>query len=198
MGGVEQHRESWSFVALGDVQAVARFAFHQGHSGTAGVRFGLKLPTGSIDERNAAGDVAERTLQPGTGSADALLGLYYHGRFGGTGWFVQGTWQQSVHDRAEFRPGQQLSADVGFNHPLAPDWSLLLQLNVQHKSRDSGANAEPADSGGRYAFVSPGISYRVTRNAQIYGFLQKPIYQHVNGTQLTADWSAALGASVQF
>jgi len=28
--------------------------------------------------------------------------------------------------------------------------------------------------------------------------LQKPIYQNVNGTQLTADWSAAAGISKQF
>ncbi len=32
----------------------------------------------------------------------------------------------------------------------------------------------------------------------MYSFVQKPIYQHVNGTQLTADWSAAVGISTQF
>jgi hypothetical protein len=28
---------------------------------------------------------------------------------------------------------------------------------------------------------------------QLYGFVQLPLYQYVNGTQLTADWSAVAG-----
>lgn len=198
MGETEQHAESWKFSGVGDAQVLGRYAFYQGAEGEAGVRFGLKLPTGDIDRKNGDGEEAERSLQPGTGSTDALLGLYYHGRFSGAGWFVQGMWQQTVHERDDYRPGRQLSADIGLNYAFAPDWSLLLQLNVQHKGRDSGANAESADSGGDYVFLSPGISYRVTRDTQIYAFFQQPLYQHVNGTQLTADWSAALGASFQF
>lgn len=198
MGGVEPERESWNFNKLGDLQVVGRYAFHRSMDGDAGVRFGLKLPTGSKTEKNHAGEKAERSLQPGTGSTDVLLGLYYHGRFSGAGWFVQGMWQQSIHEHDDFRPGRQLSADVGLNYAFAPDWSLLLQLNLQHKGRDSGADAESADSGGRYAFLSPGISYRATRDVQLYAFLQQPLYQRVNGTQLTSDWSAALGMSMQF
>lgn len=198
LGGVEPEHESWHFSELGDIQAVGRYSFYQSGTGDAGVRFGLKLPTGSTGQKNGAGEKAERSLQPGTGSTDALLGLYYHGRFSGAGWFVQGMWQQAIHEHDDFRPGRQLSVDVGLNYAFAPDWSLLLQLNLQHKGHDSGANAESADSGGRYAFISPGISYRATRDVQLYGFLQQPIYQRGNGTQLTADWSAALGMSMQF
>ena len=74
----------------------------------------------------------------------------------------------------------------------------MLQLNATHKNHDSGANAEPADSGSTNVFLSPGVSYRATRDVSLYGFLQQPLYQRVRGTQLTADWSAALGVSVQF
>ena len=35
--------------------------------------------------------------------------------------------------------------------------------------------------------ISPGLSYAATETLQVYGFLQKPVYQHVNGVQLTAD-----------
>lgn len=198
LGGVDPMPESWKFSELGDIQAIARYAFYQSMKGEAGVRFGLKLPTGSIHEKNSDGEEAERSLQPGTGSTDALLGVYYHGRFSGAGWFVQGLWQQTVHERDDFRPGRKLSADIGLNYAFTPDWSLLLQLNAQHKSRDSGANAEADDSGGDYVFLSPGISYRVNKTVQLYGFLQQPLYQHVNGTQLSADWSAAVGMSMQF
>jgi hypothetical protein len=36
------------------------------------------------------------------------------------------------------------------------------------------------------------------RTATLYGFVQLPLYQYVNGVQLTAGWSAVAGVSVQF
>src|SRR3546814_1083114 len=42
-----------------------------------GLNFGLKLPTGSFRVKNDEGAVAERSLQPGTGTVDGLLGAYY-------------------------------------------------------------------------------------------------------------------------
>ena len=40
--------------------------------------FGLKLPTGKYDVTNDEGEQAERTLQPGTGTTDLLLGYYWN------------------------------------------------------------------------------------------------------------------------
>ncbi len=196
-GLTEPHPESWGFAAVGDLQAVGRYTFHHG-DGDFGVRFGVKLPTGSTGQTNADGAKAERSLQPGTGSTDGILGLYYYRRMGTLAWFAQGGWQQPLQTRAEFRPGRQLTADAGMNYAIAPDWSLLLQLNAVHKSHDSGANAEAADSGATQVFLSPGISYRATHDLSLYGFFQQPLHQHMRGTQLTADWSAAFGVSYQF
>ena len=47
-------------------------------------------------------------------------------------------------------------------------------------------------------FVSPGLSWNFSRDAQLYGFVQLPIYQAVNGVQLTARWSALAGVSLRF
>lgn len=197
-GGVDPEAESWNFTELGDIQAVARYRFYQDENASIGVRFGLKLPTGSKNEKNDAGEKAERSLQPGTGSTDGIVGLYYNRRMGKATWFAQGTWQQVIHEHDHFRPGHQLGLDVGINYAATPDWNLMLQLNTQHKGKDTGANAEPDDSGGTHVYLSPGVSYRATQDIQIYGFLQQPIYQHVRGTQLTADWAAAVGVSMQF
>lgn len=198
LGGVDAEPESWNFTELGDIQAVARYSFYDDGKATSGVRFGLKLPTGSQSEKNSAGEKAERSLQPGNGSTDGILGLYYNRRMGDITWFAQGTWQSTIHEHDRFRPGHQLGLDVGLNYHASENWHLMLQLNAQHKGHDSGANAEPDDSGGTHVYLSPGISYRATKDTQIYGFLQQPIQQHVRGTQLTADWAAALGVSMQF
>ena len=52
--------------------------------------------------------------------------------------------------------------------------------------------------GGRYLFLSPGIGVTVTPSTRLYGYLQAPLYRHVNGVQLTADWSAVLGLTQRF
>ena len=196
-GGVDPETENWSFSGIGDVQVLARYRFYNDEHANAGVRFGLKLPTGSIHKRNSE-EEAERTLQLGSGSVDSLLGVYYNHHDGNLDWFAQCMWQQASGDRDDFKPGRKLSADMGLSYNATPDLSLMLQLNLQHKSHDNGANAEPADSGGHTVSVSPGASYRVTSNTSVYGFVQKPLLQYVNGAQLTADWSIALGLSTQF
>ncbi|MFM9834485.1 MAG: transporter [Methylophilaceae bacterium] len=196
-GGVDPEVESWNFSGIGDLQALARYNFYSDGMSNAGVRFGLKLPTGSINKANSE-EKAERTLQPGSGSLDTMLGAYYNQHHGSIGWFVQGMWQQTVHDRDDFKPGTKLGVDAGLSYAATPDLSLMLQTNLQYKAKDSGVNAEPKDSGGHSISISPGLAYKLTEGTQIYGFVQKPIYQYVNGAQLTSDWSVAVGLSTHF
>lgn len=191
--------ESWQFTALGDVRALGRYRF-DGADGAApsfGLQAGLKLPTGRQDETNDAGEVAERSLQPGTGTTDTLLGAFYsHPIEGdGAGWFAQLLWQRPLAAHEGYQPGQQLSLDLGAHYAIDLRWNALVQLNTHWKDRDAGAVSEPDDSGGLYVHVSPGLSYTPTGHFRLYAFVQWPLYQYVNGTQLTADWSAAAGVS---
>jgi hypothetical protein len=190
--------ESWNFSGIGDAQVVGRFNFFRDETDNAGLRFGLKLPTGAINETNMDGMPAERALQPGTGSVDGIVGAYYNHRVGSATYFVQVNWQSVIHARDEFSAGRQLGVDLGLNYAITPKLSALLQLNIVDKARDQGANAEPDLSGARYVSISPGLTYRMLTNTQIYGLFQQPIYQNVNGLQLSSDWSAAVGLSTQF
>jgi hypothetical protein len=164
------------------------------------VNLGVKLPTGTINVRNTDGTRAERTLQPGTGTTDLLLGGYFNQVLGAhdSSWFVQGLWQSALNSRENFKPGNRWSLDAGYRYEATANVGLMLQLNALIKRHDSGLQAEPESSGGKFLFLSPGISYAITKSFQVYGFVQKPIYQHVNGVQLTADWSAVAGLSVRF
>ena len=202
----QQLPESWDFTAMGDARVLARrrlgtFEDPQSHTlGTFGTSFGLKLPTGRTDVRNAAGDLAERTLQPGTGTTDLVAGLYYSATLPlkDLSWFVSGQVQEPLNSHQDFRPGTKLFADAGLRYAATEKLGLLAQLNAQARGRDSGAQAEPEDSGGRSLFFSPGVSYALTPSLQAYGFVQLPIYQYVNGVQLTAARAYAVGASVRF
>jgi len=197
--------ESWDFTQVGDLRLLGRYrlANFQGQEpslGTAGINFGLKLPTGKFDVRNAEGELAERTLQPGSGTTDALLGGYYAQLLPAKdlSWFVQALAQLPLNSREEYRPGTRIGIDAGLRYSANEHLALLVQLNALYRGRDSGANAEPEDSGGRWLFLSPGVSVSLTRDVLAYAFVQLPLYQYVNGVQLTADRGAMVGLSARF
>ncbi|MBI5461292.1 MAG: hypothetical protein HY941_03810 [Gammaproteobacteria bacterium] len=195
-GGVEHIPEAWNFTEVGDVRVLGRYRMTQ----AAGVKFGLKLPSGDHEVANDEGDLAERTLQPGSGTTDILLGGFYQGGNKGAPlhWFTQALWQHPLNERADFKPGYQLGIDAGIDYPLAQNLSGLLQVNVQIKGRDSGADAEREDSGAQTLALSPGLSYAVTRSTRVYGFVQLPVYQYVNGVQLTVDRAYVAGVTMMF
>jgi len=196
--------ESWNFTQLGDVRVLARYQF-PGREGTdhtltsSGMIFGLKLPTGKFDVTNAEGEQAERPLQPGSGTTDLVFGVYLQGNLPlkDFSWFTQAQYVGALNMREEFRPGDRFTIDLGVRYDIS-NLGLMLQLNALSKAKDLGAQAETDDSGGTFVFVSPGISYSITRNLQAYGFVQFPVYQYVNGVQLTANRAVALGISGRF
>ena len=190
--------ETWDYHALGDVRVLGRYQF--ANAPVLGIKLGVKLPTGGIHEENGDGERAERTLQPGTGSTDVIAGAYWSTSVGGGmgSAFAQALWQHAVATREDFTPGDQATFDVGGSYALTAALSAQLQLNVVLKQRDSGANAEPAESGGKFVNLSPGLSY-AWRNGWIgYAFVQQPVYQEVNGVQLTPRYAAVAGVSRRF
>ncbi len=202
MGG--QIPESWEFTALGDARVLGRYQFAPRQDGDRhsvwGLNFGLKLPTGKFDERNDEGSLAERTLQPGSGTTDALLGAYFSQQLPlrNLSWFGQALYQAPLNERADFKPGDRLGLDVGMRYEAGERVGLMMQLNFLQRGKDKGAEAEPEDSGGTFAFISPGASWNLGKDLQLYGFVQVPIYQKVNGVQLTADYAVVVGLSTRF
>lgn len=194
--GAQLH-DNWNFTEAGDLRVLGRYQFA---SSGLGASFGLKLPTGRINVRNADGDEAERTLQPGTGTTDLLLGAHYRQSLPARdlSWFLQGLAQLPLDKRDEFRPGQRLSLDAGVRYQAGANLGLLLQANLLLRGRDKGAQAETEDSGGRSLWLSPGLAYALGSDWEAYAFLQQALYQHVNGVQLVAERAVALGVSGRF
>jgi hypothetical protein len=205
---VHNHRgspvpERWSFDELGDVRVVGRYQVPGGDSlkpVTSGISFGVKLPTGRTNIANGDGDVAERTLQPGSGTTDAILGAYIHQRLPqfDASWFAQVQYQHALKTHDEFKPGDRFGFDVGYRHGITDQFGALIQLNVSIRQRDRGAQAEPEDSGGRTIALSPGLSFAVTPAMQLYAFVQLPVYDYVNGVQLTAKRAYVAGVSGRY
>ncbi len=95
--------------ALGDIRLEGIYTgFFADKS--AGVSFGLKLPTGDYTHNNAYGDV-DRDSEIGTGSTDILLGGFYRGNITkdeNWDWFAQFLLDVPTLTQAGYRPGVEL------------------------------------------------------------------------------------------
>jgi len=195
--------ENWHFRKLGDARVTGRWQSallgDTASAGSLGLIAGLKLPTGSSTVRNSDDALAERALQPGTGTTDLIVGGYWRGLLpqSDMSWFAQAQLEQALNRHDEFKPGHKLGLDLGLRADLgvvAP----MLQLNFQQRARDAGAAAEPENSGGRTLALSPGLSAALAPGLQGYGFVQIPVVSHVNGVQLAPRWALSLGLSQRF
>lgn len=187
---------------IADIRIVGRY---QGLTpdGDTGLLFGLKLPSGKttadFDTGPLAGSALDRSLQAGTGSTDLILGLY---RFGALDrdwdWFAQGLFQAAIASKDGYRPGNALNLNGGLRYMSLGRLVPQIQLNAKTGNRDSGANADPDNSGGTAAYLSPGLTYGIAPAAKLYGFAQLPVYQYVHGIQLAPRWNVSVGATFSF
>ena len=189
--------ERWDFNGLGDVRVIGRYQVNRPDGSVAGLRLGLSLPTGKTDIRNDEGALAEPSLAPGTGTTGLIVGANFSGQIASTlaGYFASVTGQWALNSHENYRPGYQLLLNGGLSYQVAPPVTGLLQLSALIKGRDQGSAAESEDSGSEQLFVSPGVNFTIARNFWLYAFVQLPLYQNVNGTQLTADVSEVVGIS---
>jgi hypothetical protein len=173
---------------IGDAKVLFRY---QGLSADnrSGLQFGLKLPTGnfqrSFSSGPAVGSPIDRGLQAGTGTTDALLGIYRNGTLNEkTGYFVQALTQLPLNSRNDFRPGQQLTASLGLRYLDTTVLTPLLQLNLHAEDREHGDAADTANSGLREVSVTPGVDVRLNSHMGGFVFVQLPVYQRAYGLQL--------------
>ena len=182
---------------LGDVRLLGRYQ-EFGASSSFGLQFGLKLPTGRFDQNFAngpqAGGLVDRGLQLGTGTTDLLAGASWFARPAVTlGTFVQATLDQPLAARAGFLPSSSGNLSGGVRWLNSSRFTPQLQLNIKTESREHGAEADAANSGGTIAYLSPGVTAELAAHASAFIFVQLPVYQRVNGLQLEPRWLLSLG-----
>jgi hypothetical protein len=214
-----QNISSTRVSGLGDIKLLAGY---QGFLPTRnfGVIAGVKLPTGRYGGGNEdgaitgnpmlfesgplRGEALDASLQAGTGSTDAVVGAYWYQPISQDfDAFANGQFQAAISHRMgtpglDFRPGNQFSMNIGLRYEAHANWVPQLQLNLLRKSADQGALADRADSAGTVAYLSPGISVSLRQNLQAYGFVQLPLYSHLEGYQLFPRWAATIGLSMAF
>jgi hypothetical protein len=175
-----------------------------------GIQLGVKLPTGqygtAVDFYSGpnAGLPLDASLQPGTGSTDVIIGAYYYAAISQNfDAFVNGQFQAAVKERMDqpgndYRPGNTTTVSFGLRYEGNPRWVPQLQMNLLHKSPDTGALADVQNTAGNVAFVSPGITVQLSARLHGFAFAQLPVYSNLYGTQLFPRWTASGGVTYAF
>ena len=75
--------------------------------------------------------------------------------------------------------------------------AVLGQANFRAKGKDDVADSgvEEEDTGGTVLYLSPGARYTVSSRASIYGLVQLPAYQRVNGIQVVSEANLYVGVT---
>ena len=183
---------------IGDLRVTGRY---QGLSAdrSSGITFGLKLPTGETNDTFNDGSPLDRGLQLGTGTTDLLLGGYYFGSINRDwDYFAQATVQIALNKHNDFRPGNGLNATAGVRYMGFESFIPQLQFNTRIEKRESGAEADVDNSGATLIYISPGVTVPINKTVQAFGFIQVPIYQHVNGYQIEPNVLLSTGLRFSF
>ena len=179
--------QTFHHTALGDLTLTGEYTGFSKDMST-GVIFGLKLPTG--DFRYPGFD---RDTETGTGTVDSVLGAYHLGaltKAADWSYFSQIKWQHALDYREGYRPGDEFDGAIGvYYEPGQTSDRLrlvpLLQLIGSHRNRDSGSEADPPNTGYSRLLIAPGVEAKA-RAWTLYGDVEFPIYQRMNGDQLVA------------
>ncbi len=203
-GNVTSH--GWS--QLGDIRVEGIYTgFFADQS--AGITYGLKLPTGAYDVDASAdasnpNGLVDRDTQIGTGSTDLLLGGFYRGNLTQDekwDWFAQTLFDAPVLVQAEYRPGFEWDTAAGIDYKgasLGRAWiSPIGQLIFSERTHDVGAQADSGDTGYQRLMVSPALEIHI-HPVRIYADIEVPVMQHFKGDQLAASVLYKFSVSYMF
>jgi hypothetical protein len=160
----------------------------------------VKVPTGAYKLLDSEGAINEPTIQPGTGSYDGLLTLYYarHRFPSPLEWFVSGSQRINGRNPLECRVGNETVATGGMSYAVSQRWVLSLQANARHAGRDDYRGQGVPSTGCDSISLSPGLRFRSGDRLELYGYLQLPVYENVNEAQLAPRAGFIVGLSKNF
>ena len=201
--------ERWRFDAFGDLSLGARYRVAPDVWATVAV----KLPTGKRRPVNDEGEPAEVTLAPGTGSTDVTVGAVWVsqstvpslsksvlGRGAAMPYFVGASYKVNGSGTDRYRLGDELLVNAGLYYPVLRNLQAMLQVNARIKAKDDvGDTDEVRDhTGGSFVYASPGVRVAMRGGFAVYGTVQIPVYQRVNGIQLTSRANFLTGIQARF
>jgi hypothetical protein len=203
--GVEQ---LGSVSGIGDVSLLAKYRLTEGEGSGFALIGGIKLPTGGTHKLSRDGERLETEHQPGTGSWDAIVGasasaplsavtltassLYQFSGRGAQrtrlgdrlqgGFTLSHRFGASARQHAEshnHRHGDELDEHVGQPHS---SWDAFVELAGEWEGRQKVGGEVEAESGGKWAYVAPGLRYAAASGWSTSAALALPVWQRIRAS----------------
>ena len=198
-------RQQLAVNGFGDLAVAAKVGIYQRdrpNLTTRAALFGrLKLPTGDDDAMGPGGQPLPKSLQLGTGSVDASVGLILTHSVGALG--LSGDVIYDVNTASEgFAVGDVLHYDMALGYRILPriyrtypakQINLYLEANGTWSRRNTLQGTPLADSGGPLLLLSPGVQFIPLANFLVEATYQVPVWQGLNGAQLGFDPTFKIG-----
>lgn len=169
---------------------------------------GVKAPVGKTD-RTDNGIPLIIDLQSGSGAWDVI----YHGSYIDPSVSflptlssfitlnVRNTGTNKTYlDNFTYRFGSEIQIIAGISNRFIVFQKLMLdsslKLRYRHAARDVSDGVEIANSGGKWLFANPGLSFILTPRFSFQSNLELPLYQEVSGTQLSPTYRLNTGVFI--
>jgi len=148
-----------------------------------GLISGVRLPLGSTDEKNDAGEPLDQHAQSGTGAWAGTLGV--QAIFGSTALplFLSTSYQVNGGNDQDFRYGNVWRFNFAAQRSLGSTFDVIGEINGRYARRDRVGDVRDLDSGGTVVYFSPGVRINLTTGFSLRVQSQVPVIENLYGAQ---------------
>ncbi|WP_273568127.1 hypothetical protein [Maribacter halichondriae] len=197
---------------IGDAVLLVKYAIPEilGKQTVFNIGLGTKVPLGKSDLTTEEGFQLTADLQPGSGAWDVLgwssfsKGLNFRPSATISGSFTYrftGKNTAYLNNMAAYEFGNVAQASLGytdqfllFNTIFNPGLVFKYRKAFEDKIDDSNV----PNTGGQWVFARPELTILVTPDLRLYARVELPLYNYVDGTQLTPTVRSTVGMSYTF
>ena len=194
---------------FGDALFLIQYQFLRFKTSSFYLTIGPKIPIGKSDLRDENDILLPADLQPGTGSWDAIAGTGYVKTN-----FIRPTMNltmtlvskfNSYSDRYNGSQQYKYGNDYQFLFGLTDSFlirKLILNpgilMRFWHTSSDKVDGNDFPNTGGSWVYLVPSINFAVNQRFSTFISFEIPIYQNLNGTQLSTSLRISAGVQISF
>ena len=191
-----------SVAGVGDLSLLAKYRLTPGEAGGLAIIAGIKVPAGSTHERDRFGNRFETEHQPGTGSWDPILGASAGAKAGQVNLAASAVYQIAGRGAQRTRLGDRLELGIALSHYFGPSegdehhhhaheheahehassWDAFVELAGEWEGRQRIAGEVEKDSGGKWAWVAPGVTFEAASGWSASAAIAIPVWQRIRSS----------------
>ena len=189
---------------IGDIKLISRYRIWSQKKKdpfNLAVGAGLKMPTGTTDEKDDSGKCLPGFLQTGSGSWDPVVELGAHkvmGRHWLSSYFMyRMTTEGELGDRDFERP-DVFKYNFAYACALSNLFDLQIELNGEVKGKAKLDDVKQDNTGGHIVYLTPGVHFKFYKGMHFDVGVAIPVYRDLNGTQLSEDYRIVTKLAMKF